>query len=90
MSLRDQAEQILTSVKIAVATGVTTTGAGVGTWFDVIPNDIGKLASLMGAILTIILAYFHVKKGVIDIAIKKLEYEMKKDKAARSQAAEDD
>jgi hypothetical protein len=44
----------------------------------------------MGAILTIILAYFHVKKGVIDIAIKKLEYEMKKDKAARSQAAEDD
>jgi hypothetical protein len=43
-----------------VATG--TTGSGVGTWLNVIPNEIGKLATLVGIILSITLIIMYIRK----------------------------
>jgi len=44
----------------AVATG--TTGTGIATWLQMIPNDIGKLATLMGMVLSIVLILSHILK----------------------------
>lgn len=43
-----------------VATG--TTGSGVGAWLNVIPNEIGKLATLVGIILSITLIIMYIRK----------------------------
>lgn len=61
-----------------VATGVVagTTSTGVGTWLYWIPNDIGKLASLVGIILSIVLIAVHVtvfRKHAIELEILKEE-----------------
>lgn len=44
----------------AVATG--TTGSGIGTWLNVIPNEIGKLATLVGILLSITLIIMYIRK----------------------------
>jgi hypothetical protein len=90
VSAKEQLMQYATSVKAAAITGTATTGAGVSTWFDVIPDDIGKLASLIGICLTAVLIVFHIRKGMLDIKKTQLEIELIKAEAARSQAAEDD
>lgn len=43
-----------------VATG--TIGSGVATWLNVIPNEIGKLATLVGIILSITLIIMYIRK----------------------------
>lgn len=43
-----------------VATG--TIGSGMGTWLNVIPNEIGKLATLVGIILSITLIIMYIRK----------------------------
>lgn len=90
MSVKEQFIQYATSIKTAVITGAATTGTGVGTWFDVIPDDIGKLAALVGVILTSVLIVVHVTKLIFDFKKCKLEIELMRAEAARLQAAEDD
>ncbi len=89
MSVQDQLVQHATSVKAAAIAGGATTGTGLSTWFDVIPDDIGKFASLIGICLTSVLIVFHVRKGLLDIKKSHLEIEILKKDAARLRAAED-
>ncbi len=84
MSIKEQLAQHVTSVKTAVVAGGATTGTGLSTWFDVIPDDIGKFASLIGICLTGVLIVFHVRKGLLDIKKSQLEIEILKKDAARS------
>lgn len=77
---REQFVNFVTSVKTAATAGLTTTSAGVGTWFDVIPDDIGKLASLVGICLTAVLLVFHIKKGLLDIRKANLEIKLLQNK----------
>jgi len=49
----------------AVATG--TTGTGLATWMQMIPNDIGKFGVLMGAILSTVLIVSHILKTRQDV-----------------------
>jgi hypothetical protein len=49
-----------------VATG--TAGAGFGAWLDLIPNEIAKLASLVGIVLSIVLIYVHCRKHSAETA----------------------
>ena len=44
----------------SVATG--TIGSGMGTWLNVIPNEIGQLATLVGIILSITLIIMYIRK----------------------------
>jgi len=78
------------SVKVAASTSLATVTTGTATWLEWIPSDIGKLATLIGVILSSILIYTHFKKlqrdkelHIIEMAKKTLELEMLKARARR-------
>lgn len=78
MNIKNELIQLTTDVKTGAAVAVTTVGTGASTsYFDLIPSDIGKLASLTGIVLTVILSYTHlltVKKTNLEIkALKEKE-----------------
>ena len=64
------------SAKIAAATSATTAGSGMATWLEWIPSDIGKLATLIGLTLSIVLIYTHLKKYKREEEKHKLEIEI--------------
>lgn len=81
MSVR---EEILHNPKIAATVSAMTTGTGAGTFLDWIPNDIGKLATVIGIILSIILIRVHLiglKKAQLELKIMK-DKEQEREKAA--------
>jgi len=58
-------------IKIGAAVSGGTTATGISTWFEYIPADIGKLATLIGIVLSIVLIYVHLKKGRLERALLK-------------------
>lgn len=93
MSVREQLAHVVTNVKVGAATAAGTTGTGAATFFDLIPDDIGKLASCFGIVLTSILIFTHLRKGRLDYEKTKLEIAIMREKererkeAARERAA---
>lgn len=74
MNIKSEVIQLAMDPKTAAVVATTTTGTGISTIFDLIPGDIGKLATLIGMILSIILIYSHilsVKKTKLEITILK-------------------
>lgn len=65
---------LLIDAKVAGATAAATTGTGLATILEMIPNDIGKLATLVGIILSVVLIYTHWRKGRIEY--KKIQLEI--------------
>ena len=59
---REAVMTAVTNVKIGAATATATTATGTATFFDLIPDDIGKLASLFGIVLTTVLIFTHLLK----------------------------
>ena len=80
MSIKTGLIQLSTDVKTAAATATATTSTGIGTIFDWIPTDIGKLATLVGIALSTILIYTHLKKYSLEIKLLK-EKDKKSQKA---------
>ena len=68
-------------LKIASMVSASTTTLGFSLIFEWIPNDIGKLATLIGVCLSIVLMYVHLKK--VRIESKKLEIQIKKEELER-------
>lgn len=62
-------QQIAQDVKTGAVVGASTAATGVSTWFEWIPSDIGKLAALIGLILSCVLIYIHWKKGRLEQAL---------------------
>ena len=60
--VQNVAQDIAQSAKIATAVSTTTIGSGVATILEWIPDDIGKVATLIGMLLSTILIYTHIKK----------------------------
>lgn len=58
MSVQEMAQ----STKLAAGIAASTTAAGVGEIFGWIPDDIGKLAALIGCVLTTVLIITHLRK----------------------------
>ena len=54
------------SPKAATVVAAVTTGSGVSTILDIIPADIGKIATLIGIALSIILICTHSFKFFLD------------------------
>lgn len=52
----------MTDPKTGYIVGTGTTTSGLGTWMDMIPNDIGKLATLVGICLSLVLIVMHLRK----------------------------
>lgn len=64
--------------RIAHGVAVATSGTGMATFLEYIPTDIGKLATLLGMILTVILIGNHVlgfKSRMIGNRQKEIELE---------------
>lgn len=67
---------MIQDVKTAIVVSAGTAATGVSSWLQWIPNDIGKLATIAGIALSVVLIYSHIKKGVLER--KKLELEIRK------------
>lgn len=76
MSLREGVQQLATNPKIASGVSAVTTGAGVTTVLDLIPDDIGKLATLVGIVLSAVLICTHFRVGRIQCKKIQLEIEL--------------
>jgi hypothetical protein len=55
-------QEALTSPRVAATVSTATTTAGMATFLDWIPADIGKLATLVGICLSAVLIYIHIKR----------------------------
>ena len=65
--------ELVQNPKVAWSMSTLTTGTGLGTILDAIPNDIGKLATVVGIILSSVLIYTHSRKGRIEYKKTQLE-----------------
>jgi len=83
MSGKEILMQFGQSPKIAAVASAMTAGTGISTVLDFIPGDIGKLASLVGIGLSIILIRLHminIQKGKIELEMKRNELRMQRNK----------
>ena len=78
--MKDVIHELAANPKVAHAAAMATTSTGIGTLFDVIPDDIGKLATLVGIILSSVLIYTHARRWHMDSAKNKLELEILKER----------
>lgn len=67
---------LMTDPKTGYLVGTGTTTSGLGTWLDLIPNDIGKLATLVGICLSMVLITMHLRKMRQDAREGKLREEL--------------
>lgn len=82
MSVKDGLTELAQNPKVASAVSTVTTGTGIGTFLDLIPDDIGKLATLVGIVLSSVLIYTHWRKGRIEYQKTQLEILILKEKEA--------
>ena len=52
----------------------TTIGTGIATWIDLIPDNIGKLASLVGLVFSALIVYIQWRKFKLDEREKDITY----------------
>lgn len=83
------AAELTQNVKVAAVTSGMTVTTGMGTILDFIPDDIGKLATLIGATLSIVLIRTHWRKGQIEYDKAHYELETLKRREAERLAAKD-
>lgn len=82
MSGRDVIQEVLTSPKTAHLTATLTAGTGIGTVLDMIPDDIGKLATLIGIVLSLVLIRNHWRNGRAKYISIELENQIMRQKIA--------
>ncbi len=76
------ATNLISDIKIAWVTVMGTIGSGLGTFLEMIPNEIGKLATLLGIVLSSVLIYTHVRNGRLQYEKTQLEILVLKEKEA--------
>ena len=64
--MSDWHHQLLNSAKVATSVAATTVTTGLGTVLDLIPNDIGKLATLVGICLSVVLIGTHLWRAGLE------------------------
>lgn len=85
MSGRELLQQLTHNPKVAAGVAAMTTGTGAGTVLDWIPDDIGKLAVIVGIMVSIMI--LRVQR--VTLKKEQLELQIMKDKEAeRKEAAE--
>lgn len=71
---------LVNDVRIGAFISTTTTGSGLGVILDLIPDEIGKLATVVGIVLSVVLIFVHLRKGYIEHKKTMLEVEILKAK----------
>lgn len=66
------------SPKVAASVSTATAGSGVATFLNLIPAEVGKLATLVGIALSLVLIITHLVKAYRDGKKHKLEMEILK------------
>ncbi len=89
MTIKSALTQVTTDIKTAATVATGTTGTGLGTILDLIPSDIGKLATVIGIILSSVLIFTHIRKGAIEYRKTKLEIKILEEKAKKYNSKED-
>lgn len=82
MNVREALQELASNPKVASTVSAVTTGTGVGTVLDWIPDGIGKLATLVGIVLSLVLIYTHWRKGRIEYRKTLLEIKILEEKEA--------
>lgn len=78
MSGRELVQQLTHSPKIAAGVAAMTTGTGAGTVLDWIPDDIGKLAVIVGIMVSVMI--LRVQRVILKK--EQLELQIMRDKQA--------
>jgi len=72
MSVKEQLLSAVSSTKTGATVATATAGTSLGTIFNYIPDDIGKVGVLVGIILSVVICRFHlvnIKKANLEIEI---------------------
>lgn len=68
---------LINDVKVAITVILTGLGTGISMFLALIPNDIGKLVSLVAIVLTAVLIRNHLRSGKkLDLENRKLQIEV--------------
>ena len=81
--LTEAIAQIAQNPKVAIGVSTATAGTGAGMILDWIPTDIGKVATVVGIVLSIVLIRVHLmtyKQSKLNAAKTELEIEIIKRK----------
>lgn len=70
--------RMIEGTKSAAVTAAATTGLSLGTVLEWIPDAIGKLGTLVGIILSIVLIAVHIRRYRMDSKKHRLETELLK------------
>lgn len=81
MSVTQSVTNVVHAHPVSTGVALTTAGTGFVDFLDLIPDEIGKLASLVGICLSIVLIYFHIintrkimrEREMIEMQIRKLQ-----------------
>ena len=73
MSAKEVVQALLESPRIATAVSAGTAGSGLSTFLEWIPNDIGKLATLVGMVLSMVLIFTHLRRSHNEAALMKIK-----------------
>lgn len=76
MIIKSLAAEALQNPKAAHTIAVATVTTGVSTLLDWIPDDVGKLATLLGIVLTTVLIFTHIRRGQCEHEKAQLEIEL--------------
>ena len=74
--------EIATDTKVAIVIATGTTSTGIGSVLDWIPDDVGKLATVVGIVLSVVLIRTHWRKGNLEYKRLRMEIALLKDKEA--------
>lgn len=56
-------ESLFHDIKIGVSVATATSGSGLATFLQWIPQEVGKLATLIGIVLSAVLIFTHLRKS---------------------------
>lgn len=71
--VREYLGDVLGATKSAAGVAAATIGSGVGLVLSLIPDDIGKAATAVGLVLSLVLIYTHWRNGRAEYQKKQLE-----------------
>jgi hypothetical protein len=82
MIVKELLVETIQNPKVGYSVSAATTASGLG-FLSWIPNDIGKLATVIGIVLSVVLIISHIRKMAADrerhnLEIKKLKRELRR------------
>lgn len=66
-NILDSLGAFVVNVKAAVVVAATTIAAGLGGLMDLLPDTMTGPGSIIGGCLSLVLLYFHVRKGRLEV-----------------------